>query len=73
MRLPRATRTMGALGAGFLSLWGPGAVAQADPLPFSAEHVQTPGRSVASDDTADAIVLNPANLAFLPAPELRYT
>jgi protease-4 len=43
------------------------------PMPTSAEHVATPGRSVASDDTADAIVLNPANLAFLPAAELRWT
>ena len=41
--------------------------------PTSAEHVATPGRSVAADDTADAIVLNPANLAWLPAGELRWT
>ena len=41
--------------------------------PPSAEHVETPGRSIASDDTSQAIVLNPANLAFLPAPELRWT
>jgi protease-4 len=47
--------------------------AQADPLPTSAEHVATPGRSVASDDTSDSIVLNPANLSWLPAPELRWT
>jgi protease IV len=47
--------------------------AKADPLPTSAEHVATPGRSVASDDTSQAIVLNPANLAWLPAPELRWT
>ena len=46
---------------------------RADPLPTSAEHVATPGRSVASDDTADAIVLNPANLAWLPGGELRWT
>ncbi|MGH7272314.1 MAG: hypothetical protein ACREJ3_17945, partial [Polyangiaceae bacterium] len=49
------------------------ASAQADPLPTSAEHVATPGRSVAADDTADAIVVNPANLGWLPAPELRWT
>ncbi|HXN34085.1 MAG TPA: S49 family peptidase, partial [Polyangiaceae bacterium] len=47
--------------------------AVADPLPTSAEHVATPGRSAASDDTSDAIVLNPANLAWLPAPEVRWT
>ncbi|MBV9946991.1 MAG: signal peptide peptidase SppA, partial [Myxococcales bacterium] len=49
------------------------ASSRAEPLPTSAEHVATPGRSVASDDTADAVVLNPANLAFLPGPELRWT
>jgi protease-4 len=47
--------------------------AHADPLPTSAEHVPSPGRSVATDDTTDAIVQNPANLAWLPAPELRWT
>jgi protease-4 len=47
--------------------------ANADPLPTSAEHVATPGKSVASTDDADAIVLNPANLAWLPAGELRWT
>jgi protease-4 len=47
--------------------------ALADPLPASAEHVASPGRSVASDDTTQAIVQNPANLAWLPAPELRWT
>jgi protease-4 len=58
-------------GIGVALAWAePGA---ADPLPTSAEHVATPGRSVASDDTADAIVLNPANLAWLPAGELRWT
>jgi len=47
--------------------------AQADPLPRSADHIATPGGSVAADDTGDAIVLNPANLAWLPASELRWT
>jgi protease-4 len=42
-------------------------------MPTSAEHVATPGRSVASDDSADTIVVNPANVAWLPAPELRWT
>jgi protease-4 len=48
-------------------------VTHADPLPLSADHVATPGRSVASDDTSQAIIVNPANLAWLPAPELRWT
>jgi protease-4 len=42
-------------------------------MPASAEHVETPGRSVASDDTSQAIVVNPANVAFLPAAEARWT
>lgn len=36
-----------------------------DPLP-------SPGRNVASDDDATATAVNPANLAFLPAPEVRW-
>jgi protease IV len=47
--------------------------ASADPLPRSAEHVGTPGGSTAADDTGDALVLNPANLAWLPGSELRWT
>ncbi len=43
------------------------------PLPTSAEHVATPGRGTASDDSSEAIVVNPANLAWLPAPEARWT
>ena len=46
--------------------------ALADPLPTSAEHVVSQGRSLVTDDTAEALVLNPANLAWLPAPELRF-
>ncbi|MGH7297669.1 MAG: hypothetical protein ACRELB_22215, partial [Polyangiaceae bacterium] len=68
----RVARTTGALCA-WVTVLAWGSVAQSDPLPTSAEHVETPGRSVASDDTADAIVTNPANVAFLPAPELRWT
>ena len=49
------------------------AFAAADPLPTSAEHVASPGQSVASTDTGDAVVLNPANLAWLPGSELRWT
>ncbi|HEY3816128.1 MAG TPA: signal peptide peptidase SppA [Polyangiaceae bacterium] len=65
----RVSTTLGAVG---LCMLVAGSV-QADPLPTSAEHVATPGRSVASDDTSQAIVVNPANLAFLPAPEARWT
>ena len=48
-------------------------VAKADPYPVSAEHVGGPARSIASDDTSQAIVDNPANLSWLPGPELRWT
>ncbi len=68
----RLARKLGALCAWVTVLaWAGGA--EADPLPLNAAHVETPGRSVASDETADAIVVNPANLAFLPAAELRWT
>jgi protease IV len=71
----RLTRTAGAVGLAVGSLLALVSArdAGADPLPTSAEHVATPGRSAASDDTADAIVLNPANLAWLPGGELRWT
>ncbi len=78
----RRTRAAGAVGlavgplatlAALAALAGVAGEASGDPLPTSAEHVATPGRSVASDDTADAIVLNPANLAWLPGAELRWT
>jgi protease-4 len=65
-------------GAGTIPLALLGALAAtpalaSEPLPTSAEHIAAPGRSIASDETTDAIVLNPANLSFLPAPELRWT
>src|SRR5580692_7152969 len=62
----------GAVCAGFASLLLT-QTAKADPLFSSAEHVVAPGRSVASEDTTESVVLNPANLAWLPAPELRWT
>ena len=33
----------------------------------------TPGRNAASEDGEEAIVLNPANVGWNPAPELRWT
>jgi protease-4 len=69
----RLSTTLSALGAVGLFTLVSGSAVRADPLPTSAEHVATPGRSVASDDTSQAIVLNPANLAFLPAAEGRWT
>ncbi len=69
MRLGRS------LGTGIVALLGGLAAARgayADPLPASAEHVVPGGRSVVADDTSEALVLNPANLGWLPAPELRF-
>jgi protease-4 len=63
------------LGLGVLlvasAVWAPGVAA--DPLPTRASRLDSPGRNTASEDSAEALVLNPANLAFLPAPELRWT
>jgi protease-4 len=38
-----------------------------------ASRLDSPGRNSASEDSAESLVLNPANLAFLPAGELRWT
>ena len=43
------------------------------PLPEMASRLDAPGRSTASEDGADALVLNPANLAFIPGGEIRWT
>ncbi len=71
MRLTRGAGAVGVAALGFVLAQASNGLA--DPLPTSAEHVATPGQSVASDDTGDAVVLNPANLAWLPGPELRWT
>jgi protease IV len=52
-----------------LGAWAPRA--SADPLPTQASRLDSPGRNTASEDSAESLVLNPANLAFLPAPEAR--
>src|SRR4051812_38980336 len=62
------------LGLGFLLGSGLSAeVASADPFPTRAERIMSPGRSVVAEDSAEALVLNPANLANLPGFELRGT
>ena len=38
-----------------------------------AERLSSPGRNAASEDSAEALVLNPANVGWQPAPELRWT
>src|SRR5262249_1864242 len=47
--------------------------ADADPFPPRAERILSPGRSVASEDSAEALVLNPANLANMSGFEARWT
>ncbi|MGD0678966.1 MAG: S49 family peptidase, partial [Polyangiaceae bacterium] len=69
----RLTFAAVALDVGLASLLLHAPARASEPLPTSAEHVASPGRSVAADDSADAVVSNPANLAWLPAPELRWT
>ncbi len=43
------------------------------PPPRASDPVPDPGRSLASSDDTTAIANNPANLAFLPAAELRWS
>jgi protease-4 len=44
-----------------------------EPFPPRAERIMSPGRSMATEDSAETIVLNPANLAFMPGREARWT
>ncbi|MBN1605490.1 MAG: signal peptide peptidase SppA [Polyangiaceae bacterium] len=46
--------------------------ASAQTVPARPERLPAFGRSVASDDDTTSLVVNPANLAFLPAPEFRW-
>lgn len=42
-------------------------------FPERAERLLSPGRTVVSEDSSEALVLNPANLGNLPGGELRWT
>jgi protease IV len=44
-----------------------------DPFPTRAERILSPGRSAASEDSSEAVVLNPANIANLPGADVRWT
>jgi protease-4 len=44
-----------------------------EPLPPRAARIDAPGRSVAGEDSAEALVLNPANIGSMVAPEFRWT
>lgn len=66
-----------ALALGMVAVAGslaPASDARADEaFPGRAERLLSPGRSVVAEDSAEALVLNPANLGHLPGPELRWT
>jgi len=68
MNLRRAYGTAGVLALGLTSHH-----ASAEPFPARAERILSPGRTVASEDSAEALVLNPANLANLRGLEGRWT
>jgi protease IV len=70
-RAARAGRAL-SFGAALFAAPSPGA-AQLLVTPPASPHVLTPGRSLAGNADASAIVTNPANLALLPAHELRWT
>src|ERR1700722_11972076 len=71
-RLRVALRVGCLAGAAALTSGTPNARA-ADPEPPREERIFSPGRGIVSEDSAEAIVLNPANLGYQPAPELRWT
>jgi len=66
-------RSLGAVTVAAATLALSSGSAHADPFPQRAERILSPGRSAVAEDSAEALVLNPANLSRLPAPELRWT
>jgi len=65
-------KKLSALGLGALTLLAlatPSSPSAAEP----AAYVPAPGRPIAAGDDASSIAYNPANLAFLPGVELRWT
>jgi protease-4 len=68
-----SSRSLLRTGAVFAVLSALPSVASADPFPPRAERILSPGRSVASEDSAEALVLNPANLANIPGADARWT
>lgn len=54
-------------------LLGTGGTQAADPLPVRAERLMAPGRHAATEDGAEALRVNPANMAYIPGYELRWT
>src|SRR3984885_8157832 len=70
MRTWRSRISIGVLGLVALAAADARAAA---PEPPAADRIFSPGRSIVGEDSAEAIVLNPANVGYLPAPELRWT
>lgn len=64
---------LAALGTLALTCLAPGRASADQPFPGRAERLLSPGRSYVAEDSAEALVLNPANLGNLPGPELRWT
>ncbi len=74
---PRFARVLVArLVAGLVLGLVPGVVAEAragEPFPSRGERILSPGRSASSEDSGEALVLNPANLGWLTGREARWT
>ena len=64
---------LGALFAGTVGTLATTRAGASEPMPTRAEKIASPGRSIVSDDSGEAISLNPANIAFAPGAELRWT
>jgi protease-4 len=76
----RSRSTVGSFVASLLGMTAGGALAlastqayAAEPEPPRADRIFSPGRTIAGEDSAEALVLNPANLGYQPSGELRYT
>lgn len=71
---PKVGRILGAAAALLALTCGASREASAGrPMPTRADRLIAPGRAAASEDSAEALVLNPANLAYMPSWELRWT
>lgn len=69
----RLRRALSATLLGICALVAASPAEAVPPVPKASAPVPDPGRALASGDDASAIAVNPANLAFMPEPELRWT
>jgi protease-4 len=72
MRAHARHRTRRTRAIGILAFAATVATSAAAVPPIEPERLPALGRSVAGTDDSTALVLNPANLAFVPGPELRW-